>query len=102
MRFGFLIFGSLFLLSPTAQAGQEAKPNPPTIVHLKDTSTNDPFFILKPNNTLEATLFRVCKLVTNHDKKALAFIPIAANTWPNFESRKDQNGTLAIEVKPCD
>jgi hypothetical protein len=102
LRFVLLILLGLFVLSPTAKAEQGAKPTPSKHVLIKDNSPRTPFYLLKPNTTLESTLYGVCKRVTNHTEKALVYIPTGSNTWPDYSNRRDQNGFFAIEVKPCD
>ena len=89
MHYFLLFFIVLFSLLGTAQAEQV------------ENSPSTPFFIFEPNTILQSTLFGVCNQVTNLTKDINAFIPTAANTWPDFDSRKDQDGTLIIEVKSC-
>ena len=101
MHYFLLFFIVLFSLLGTAQAEQVEISNPAIPVEILEESPDAPFFILKPNTTLHSTLFGVCKHVTNLTNNVNAFIPTAENTWPDFDSRKDQNGTLIIEVKSC-
>ncbi len=101
MRFILLLSIALLLLSDTGKAEQSTS-LPPTISIQKTTNpTSAPFFLLSPNTTLQNTLYGICKHITNRSNHAIAYIPVAANTWPDYTGGKDQYGNLMIEVKPC-
>jgi len=104
MRLG--CFFILFFIVPLLRSGivqtHAADLNSVISTYVFEKPASRPFFLLGPNTSLQNTLFSVCKQITNLTDDVTAYIPTAENTWPNFDSRKDKDGKLIIEVKPCE
>jgi len=61
-----------------------------------------PYLLLSPRSSVESSYFGECKKLTNHSKKAVAYIPVgSAAVWHDFKSHRDQSGKVIIEVAAC-
>ena len=102
LRWIFILSIIVPLVSGIIAQTQAADLPPATPTKTTEKHVSTPFFVLGPNTSFQNTMYDVCKHITNLTDDVNAYIPTAQNTWSDFDSRKNQNGKLIIEVKPCE